>query len=110
MEATYACCPAISVDYGIMEKAKNVALIEAQFSWNDVGSWAALGKICTPDKNGNALIFCRQTKQGRGLLLDSSGCLVRSEGKLIALIGMKDTIVVEAGNALLVCPRTDPRR
>jgi len=105
LETTYACCPAISVDYGILEKARNVALIEAQFPWNDVGSWAALGKICTPDKNGNALIFCRQTKQGRGLLLDSSGCLVRSEGKLIALIGMKDTIVVEAGNALLVCPR-----
>jgi len=105
LEEAYACCPAVSVDYGVMEKAKNVALIEAQFSWNDVGSWAALGKICAPDKNGNALISCGREQQGRGLLLDSSGCLVRSEGKLIALLGMKDTVVVEAGNALLVCPR-----
>ena len=105
LEETYACCPAVSVDYGVMEKAKNVALIEAQFSWNDVGSWAALGKICAPDKNGNALICRPRTGPGRGLLLDSSGCLVRSEEKLIALVGMKDTVVVEAGNALLVCPR-----
>jgi mannose-1-phosphate guanylyltransferase len=105
LEETYACCPAVSVDYGIMEKARNVALIEAQFSWNDVGSWAALGKICRPDKNGNALISCRREGQSRGLLLESSGCLVRSEEKLIALVGMKDTVVVEAGNALLVCPR-----
>ncbi len=105
LEETYACCPAVSVDYGVMEKAKNVALIEAQFSWNDVGSWAALGKICAPDKNGNALFYRPRTGPGRGLLLDSSGCLVRSEEKLIALVGMKDTVVVEAGNALLVCPR-----
>jgi mannose-1-phosphate guanylyltransferase len=105
LEAAYACCPAISVDYGIMEKAKNVALIEGQFSWNDVGSWAALGNIFAPDKNGNALIFRPRAGQGRSLLLDSSGCLVRSEEKLIALIGMKNTVVVEAGNAFLVCPR-----
>jgi mannose-1-phosphate guanylyltransferase len=105
LESAYACCPAISVDYGIMEKAENVALIEAQFSWNDVGSWAALGKICAPDKNGNALISSCARGKTRGLLLDSSGCLVRSEEKLIALVGMKDTVVVEAGNALLVCPR-----
>jgi len=105
LEKTYACCPAVSVDYGVMEKAKNVALIEAQFSWNDVGSWAALGKICAPDKNGNVLVSRRQEGQSRGLLLDSSGCLVRSEEKLIALVGMKDTVVVEAGNAFLVCPR-----
>ena len=105
LEATYASSPAISVDYGIMEKAKNVALIEAQFPWNDVGSWAALGKIFPQDKNGNVLVFSRRTGQGRSLLLDSSGCLVRSEEKLISLVGMKDTVVVEAGNAILVCPR-----
>ena len=105
LEAVYACCPSISVDYGIMEKAKNVALIEGKFVWNDVGSWAALGKICAPDRNGNASIFCRQKAKGRSLLLDSSDCLVRSEEKLLVLVGMKDTVVVEAGNAVLVCPR-----
>jgi len=105
LEAAYASCPAISVDYGIMEKAKNVALIEARFSWNDVGSWAALGKIFPPDWNRNVAVCRRQTGQGRWLLVDSSGCLVRSEEKLIALVGMKDTVVVEAGNAVLVCPR-----
>ena len=63
LETAYACCPAISVDYGILEKAKNVALIAGRFSWNDVGSWAALGKIFPPDKNGNALV----SAPGRGM-------------------------------------------
>lgn len=105
LEQVYECCPAVSVDYGIMEKAANVALIEARFSWSDVGSWAALGGICAADPKGNSLISCRGTGKGRSLLVDSSGCVVRSEEKLIALVGMKDTVVVEAGNALLVCPR-----
>jgi mannose-1-phosphate guanylyltransferase len=70
-----------------------------------VGSWAALGKIFALDKNGNALVCRPRAGQGRNLLLDSSECLVRSEEKLIVLIGMKDTVVVEAGNAFLVCSR-----
>ncbi len=105
LKITYSRCPSISVDYGVMEKAENVAVIEAQFGWNDVGSWSVLKNILSRDKDGNAQIFCRRTKRGRILLFDSSNCLVRSEEKLIALIGMKDTVVVEAGNALLVCPR-----
>jgi mannose-1-phosphate guanylyltransferase len=105
LERVYADCPAISVDYGILEKAGNVALIEGRFSWNDVGSWAALGKIFPPDNKGNARILRPRAARGQTLLLDSSGCLVRTEEKLIALVGMKDTVVVEAGNALLVCPR-----
>ena len=82
-----------------------MALIEARFSWNDVGSWAALGKIFAPGQKRQCPDLPPPGGTGPGLLLDSSGCLVRSEEKLIALIGMKDTVVVEAGNALLVCPR-----
>ena len=91
----------ISVDYGVMEKAENVALVEARFPWSDVGSFAALGKVRPRDKNGNTLIPGRS-----GILaLDSSNCLIRGEEKLIAVLGLKDLVVVEAGNALLVCPR-----
>jgi mannose-1-phosphate guanylyltransferase len=105
LQMIYSRCSSISVDYGILEKADNVALIEAQFSWNDVGSWSALKKILAQDKDGNARILCHPTGKGRILLLDSSNCLVRSEEKLIAVIGLDNTVVVEAGNALLVCPR-----
>ena len=105
LEKIYARAQSVSVDYGIMEKADNVALMEAQFSWNDVGSWAALGKIWPQDDKGNARSGETLPARGKILAIDSEGCLIRGEGKLIAVIGLKDTIVVEAGNAFLVCPR-----
>jgi mannose-1-phosphate guanylyltransferase len=105
LQTIYSRCPSISVDYGILEKAENVAMIEARFSWSDVGSWSALKKILPQDKEGNVQILCRRTGKGRILLLESSNCLARSEEKLVVLVGMKDTVVVEAGNAFLVCPR-----
>jgi mannose-1-phosphate guanylyltransferase len=105
LEKIYARTQSVSVDYGIMEKAENVALMEAQFSWNDVGSWAALRKIWPKDNRGNALAEGKQASRGKILAIDSSGCLIRGEEKLIAVMGLKDMIVVEAGNAFLVCPR-----
>jgi mannose-1-phosphate guanylyltransferase len=104
LRRTYSRCPSISVDYGILEKAENVALLEAPFPWSDVGSWSALKKILPADKNGNARIFGPRTRKGP-ILFDTSGCLVRCEEKLIAVIGLHDIVVVEAGNAFLVCPR-----
>jgi len=104
LEKIYARVQSVSVDYGIMEKADNVALMEAQFSWNDVGSWAALGKIWPQDDKGNARSGETLPARGKILAIDSSGCLIRGEEKLIATIGLKDMVVVEAGNAFLVCP------
>jgi len=101
----YSRCPSVSVDYGIMEKAKNVALIEAQFQWDDVGSWSALWNFVPKDRNENAYIWAQGNGGGKILAIDSSGCLIRGEEKLIALLGLRDTVVVEAGNAILVCPR-----
>jgi mannose-1-phosphate guanylyltransferase len=105
LEKIYARAQSVSVDYGIMEKADNVALLEARFSWNDVGSWAALGKIWPKDDKGNVLSGGATPARRKILAIDSAGCLIRGEEKLIAVIGLKDTIVVEAGNAFLVCPR-----
>jgi mannose-1-phosphate guanylyltransferase len=103
LETIYRHLKPLSVDYGIMEKADNVALIETQFTWNDVGSWAALCKIWPQDENGNALP--KSKPPGKILAIDSSGCLIRGEEKLIAVIGLKNMVVVEAGDAFLVCPR-----
>ena len=105
LEKIYDRAQSVSVDYGIMEKAENVALMEAQFYWNDVGSWAALRKIWPKDNRGNALAEGKQAGRGKILAIDSSGCLIRGEEKLIAVIGLKDMVVVEAGNAILVCPK-----
>src|SRR5512143_3873701 len=88
-----------------MEKAHNVALMPAKFPWNDVGSWAALARIWPQDEAGNASPGEKRTRAGKVLMIDSSGCLIRAEEKLIATIGLKDMVVVESGNALLICPR-----
>jgi mannose-1-phosphate guanylyltransferase len=95
----------ISVDYGIMEKAPNVAILPAKFLWNDIGSWVALTKIWPKDETGNAIPKKDRILRGKVLAIDSSGCLMRAEKKLIAAIGLKDMIVVESGNAFLVCPK-----
>jgi len=102
LERVYARCPSISVDYGIMEKARNVALIEARFGWSDVGSWAALWNLWPRDPAGNV---CIQGGESKILTLESSGCVVHGEKNLIAVLGLKDTVVAEAGDAILVCPR-----
>ncbi|NWF56054.1 MAG: NTP transferase domain-containing protein [Syntrophaceae bacterium] len=105
LEKVYSRCPSISIDYGVMEKAPNVALIEARFGWSDVGSWNALWNLWPKDPSGNVCIPGERKGESGVLALESSGCLIRGERSLIAVLGLKDVVVVEAGDALLVCPR-----
>ncbi len=89
----------ISVDYGIMEHAKNIVLIPANFYWTDVGSWDALAEIFPKDRQGNVLY-------GDTLNLDSQGVCVFSKGnRLISTIGLKDIVIADTPDALLVCDR-----
>ncbi len=90
----------ISIDYGVMEKAKDVFVIPASFGWSDVGSWDALWEIAVKDKNGNA------APSGSQAIFESTeDSLVYSPKKLVALIGIKDVLVVETKDALLICRR-----
>jgi mannose-1-phosphate guanylyltransferase len=89
-----------SIDFGVMEKADNVVVIPAVFGWSDVGSWSALPEVMAPDQAGNVAISVREE-----LALDARECLVYGGGKLTALIGVKDLIVVDTPDALLVCHR-----
>jgi len=89
-----------SIDYGVMEKAKNVGVIPGEFGWSDVGSWRAISEVIAPDEAGNVLI-----EAGNPVLIDSRGCLVHGGGKLVALIGAEDLIVINTGDALLVCAK-----
>lgn len=91
--------PSVSVDYGVMEKARNIAVVPGDFGWSDVGSFAAISEVRPVDENGNVVVG-EQT-----LVLDSAGCVVLGEGRTLVVLGMRDTVVVDAGDAVLVLPR-----
>jgi mannose-1-phosphate guanylyltransferase len=88
--------PALSIDYALMEKAKGVLVTKGDFGWSDVGAWSSLFDVWPKDEAGNAL-------RGETVALDSGNCLVHSPGKLTVLIGVKDLIVIDTGDALLIC-------
>jgi mannose-1-phosphate guanylyltransferase len=90
--------PRISVDVGVLERAEDVYMIPATFAWDDVGAWSALGRILPKDESGNAVI-------GRHVTRDSHGCVVYGTTRLIGTIGLKDIVVVETPEGILVCPR-----
>ena len=94
---------ALPVDKGIMERAGNVRMLPIDYHWNDVGSWAALTRVIGRDSAGN---WPAMTGGARLVAEDAGGCVAYAEGgELIALLGVRDLIVVRAGNATLVAPR-----
>ena len=100
--AAFAACPSDSVDYAVMEKASReadgrVAVAPVAMGWSDLGSWDALHALAADD-GGNAL-------HGDVVALETTGTLVRSDGRRIAMIGVSDLIVVAAGNDVLILPR-----
>jgi mannose-1-phosphate guanylyltransferase len=87
----------------VLERAANIRMLPIDYRWSDVGSWAALPETREPDRRGNFPIL-----SGGATLVaeDSQGCVVYAEGEeLVALLGVRDLIVVRAGAATLVCPR-----
>lgn len=88
----------ISIDFGIMEKAKNILMIEGNFIWDDVGSWNALERIYPKDENKNVVL-------GEHIGIDTQNCIMMGEGKLIATIGISDLIVVDTDEAILICSK-----
>lgn len=96
---TFPNCENISIDYAVLEKAANVVGLAADdIGWNDVGSWNAVYELQTRDGNGNAIL-------GDALADGSSGCYVDGNGKLVALLGVKDLVIVDTPDALLVADR-----
>lgn len=95
--------PSISIDYALMEKAQGVLMARGDFGWSDVGVWSALADIWPRDKAGNAV-------RGKTMVLDSEGCLVYNPKKLTALVGVKDLIVVDTPEALLICRKDQDQR
>ena len=95
--------PAISIDYALMERAEGVLMNEGNFGWSDVGSWVALADIWPKDASGHAV-------RGDAIFVDSRDCLVYSPKKLTAVVGLKDVIVVDTPDALLVCHKNSDQK
>ena len=96
----YAAMTPISIDYGIMEKARDVLLITGDFGWSDVGSWDALWEVSPRDAAGNAV------RSGANFVgVEARNSFVFSPKKLVALVDVEDLIVVETEDALLICRR-----
>ena len=92
-------CPSISIDYGVMEKSQRIVVVPADFGWSDVGSFAALSDVRATDHLGNVA-------EGDALVIDGRNNVVVAEGKRpVAVVGLEDVIVVDAGDAVLVCRR-----
>lgn len=103
IEEVYPVIPKISVDYGIMERASGVLMLEGDFGWSDVGSWDSLDSVNERDEQGNIT-------SGKTLLLDSTDCVAFGKHKLIAAVGVQDLVIVEADDAVLVCPVSQAQR
>jgi len=91
-------CPDDSIDYALMEKTENAAVVEADIGWSDIGSWRALWELDEKDENGNVV-------SGDVILEDVQNSLIRAGGDtLVAAIGLRDTMVIETADAVLVAP------
>ncbi|TWT80023.1 Mannose-1-phosphate guanylyltransferase [Planctomycetes bacterium CA13] len=104
LEREFAAIKGKSIDYAVMETYKNVVVIEADFPWDDVGSWQALSRLHEPDALGNAVV-------GTHVNIDSKDCIVHaSEGHTIVTIDLDDMIVVQTADATLVAPKDAEER
>jgi mannose-1-phosphate guanylyltransferase len=87
-----------TIDYGIMERAEDVAVIPVDIGWSDVGSWAMLFELLPTDAEGNVVV-------GQHVGLDTTGCVIHGSRRLVTTIGLEGMIIIDTEDALLVCPR-----
>jgi len=96
---TYKMLPKIAIDNAVLEVSKNIAVIDADIGWQDIGSWDALSTAFPVDSSGN-LTF------GPAIMIDSRNTTIDTDGPLVATIGLDDMVVVHAKGAILVCPKS----
>jgi len=91
--------PSVSIDYGVMEKAKNLAVLPGDFGWSDVGSFAAIPEVRPADEHGNVV------SGPEAVVVDCKGCVVLADKRPLAVVGLTDMVVVDSGDAVLVVPK-----
>jgi mannose-1-phosphate guanylyltransferase len=90
----------MSIDVGIMERAEKAAIVPVDIGWNDVGSWAAIHEINEADENGNVVL------DGAHISFDTTETLIKGDKqRLIATVGLEDVIIIDSGDAILICAR-----
>ncbi len=99
LQSVWPKLPNETIDFGVMEHAKDVVVIPVEIGWSDVGSWNALWEVLPHDPSGNVV-------QGNALLHDVENSLIYSESHLIAAVGIRDMVIVDSGDAVLVIPRS----
>ena len=98
LEREFHAFKAESIDYGVMEKAKNIYILSGAFGWDDVGSWLAVSRIKRSNELGNVV-------DGNVVTVDTRNTTIQGGGKLIAAVGLEDMIVVDSEDALLICEK-----
>ncbi|RUV44574.1 MAG: mannose-1-phosphate guanylyltransferase [Mesorhizobium sp.] len=93
----YSAIPSTSIDYAIMERAKDIAMVAAGFRWNDLGSWQSLLDVGPSDSHGNVIL-------GDVVAIDCENSYIRGDGRLLSAIGMKDVAIVSTADATFVAP------
>ncbi len=100
LRSVYDQCETISVDYAVLEKARNVVVCLSSALWSDIGGWGAIYEQSAKDSKGNAVV------SGNALLKEASGCLVNVDaGSVCVIEGLRDYMVVQRAGVTLVCPR-----
>jgi mannose-1-phosphate guanylyltransferase len=96
LTAIYPTLPAISVDYGILEKTQKLVVIPTDYGWDDLGSWSALERFLPHDEFGNVV-------QGKHIGVDTRDCIIHSPKKVVTTLGVSGLIIVETDDVLMVC-------
>lgn len=90
--------PDDSIDYAVMEKSSNVAVVPCSIGWSDIGSWAALGNLTPADEQGNRI-------EGEAILHDVSNCYIQSNERIAGVVGVKNLVIIDTPDAVLVADR-----
>jgi len=105
IKKAYSSCQSISIDYGVLEKADNVYVLEANMDWSDLGTWSSLSDHTLSDASENAIV------RGKAYTHDCTGNLISiTPGKVAILQGLNDYIVVETSEALLIIKKEDEQK
>jgi mannose-1-phosphate guanylyltransferase/mannose-6-phosphate isomerase len=95
----FSTVPDISIDYAVMEQAARVAVVGTRFDWSDIGSWCAMAELVDPDSRRNRI-------NGEAILIDADDCYVQSDSRMVAGIGIKNLLVVDTPDALLIADQS----
>lgn len=88
-----------SIDYAVMEKSSNVAVVSCNIGWSDIGSWAALGDLTAPDAQGNRI-------EGDVILHDVTNCYIQSNQRIVGAVGVADLVIIDTPDAVLIADRS----